>query len=309
MTSIPPKISKNPPPLQPGMDNPWYDYAPFPKRPKLVWPKNARVAFCVVLPLEYYELQPTEDSIRDSRFIGEFGNYSPDYRTWTQREYGNRTGIFRVMDVLDRYQIRAGVAVNAMAAERYPYLIEQFKKRKYEFIAHGTSGNRMISSKMTESQEKAEIAASIAAIEKAAGVMPKGWVGQENGESQRTPQLLADAGLDYVLDWPNDDQPYPMKVGRKFVSMPNQPEWDDVQQLWLRRINTTRYPDIVGDAFELLHHEGGQVFNLSVHPWLMGMAHRIKYLDEALRRIERFGNIWQATPGEIARHYMSTMMG
>ena len=101
----------------------------------------------------------------------------PDYRTWTQREYGNRTGIFRVLDVLDRYQIRAGVAVNAMAAERYPYLIEQFKKRKYEFIAHGTSANRMITSKMSEAEEKAEIAASIAAIEKAAGVTPKGWLG------------------------------------------------------------------------------------------------------------------------------------
>jgi peptidoglycan/xylan/chitin deacetylase (PgdA/CDA1 family) len=304
MTSVP----KNPPPLKAGMDNPWYDYSPFPTRPKLVWPRNARVAFCVVLHLEYYELQPAEDSIRDSRFVGEFGNYRPDYRTWTQREYGNRTGIFRVLDVLDRYQIRAGVAVNAMAAERYPFLIEQFKKRKYEFIAHGTSANRLISSKMTEAQEKAEIAAAMTAIGTAAGMMPKGWLGQEYGESQRTPKLLADAGLDYVLDWPNDDQPYPMKVGRKFVSMPNQPEWDDVQQLWLRRIATPRYPDIVGDAFELLHHEGGQVFSLSVHPWLMGMAHRIKYLDEALRRVERFGNIWQATPGEIAQHYMTTMM-
>ena len=129
---------------------------------------------------------------------------------------------------------------------------------------------------------------------------PKGWLGQDYGESQRTPKLLADAGLDYVLDWPNDDQPYPMKVGKPFVSMPNQPEWDDVQQLLLRRIPTPRYPDLVGEAFELLHQEGGQVFNLSVHPWLMGMPHRIKYLDEALRRIERFGNVWQATPGEIA---------
>lgn len=308
MSSAPPKVPKNPPPLRPGMDNPWYDYAPFPTRPKLTWPKNARVAFCVVLPLEYYELLPPEDAVRDSRYIGEFGNYHPDFRTWTQREYGNRTGIFRVLDVLDRYQIKAGVAVNAMAAERYPFLIEQFKKRKYEFIAHGTSANRLISSKMTEAQERSEIANSVAAIEKASGAKPKGWLGQEYGESQRTPQLLADAGLDYVLDWPNDDQPYPMKVGRKFVSMPNQPEWDDVQQLWLRRINTTRYPDIVSDAFELLHREGGQVFSLSIHPWLMGMAHRIKYLDEALRRIERFGNIWQATPGEIAQHYMTTMM-
>jgi allantoinase len=306
--SVPPNIPKNPPPLRPGMDNPWYDYAPFPTRPKLTWPKTARVAFCVVLTLEYYELLPADSAVRDSRFVGEFGNYTPDYRTWTQREYGNRTGIFRVLDVLDRYQIRAGVAVNAMAAERYPFLIEQFKKRKYEFIAHGVSANRMISSKMSEEEERSEIGTAIAEVEKVSGVRPKGWLGQEYGESQRTPQLLADAGLDYVLDWPNDDQPYPMKVGKPFVSMPNQPEWDDVQQLWLRRIATPRYPDLVGDAFERLHQEGGQVFNLSVHPWLMGMAHRIKYLDEALRRIERFGNIWQATPGEIAQHYRTTMM-
>lgn len=304
-------ISKNPPPLPAGMDNPWYDYVPYPKRPKLNWPRNARVAFYVVLHLEYFELLPPDGTVKDSRFTGEFGVYHPDYRTWTQREYGNRTGIFRVLDVLDRYQIRAGVAVNAMAAERYPFLMEQFKKRNYEIIGHGVSANRMISSKMSEAEEKAEIATSIAAIEKATGTAPKGWLGQEFGESQRTPKLLADAGLDYVLDWPNDDQPYPMHVGdgRKFVSMPNQPEWDDVQQLWLRRINTTRYPDLVGDAFELLHQEGGQVFNLSIHPWLMGMAHRIKYLDEALRRVERFGNVWQATPGEVARHYRETMMG
>ncbi len=301
-------VPKNPPPLKPGMDHAWYDYSPFPKRPRLAWPGNARVAFSVVLHLEYWQLLPAEQSYKDPRFVGEFGNFIPDYRTWTQREYGNRVGIFRVLEVLDRYQVRAGVAVNALAAERYPFLVEQFKRRKYEFIAHGTSANRMITSKMSEAEEKQEIAAAIAALEKATGTRPKGWQGQDYGESERTPRLLADAGLDYVLDWPNDDQPYPMKVGKKFVSMPNQPEWDDVQQLWIRKISTTRYPDMVGDAFELLHREGGQVFSLSVHPWLIGMAHRIKYLDEALRRIERFGNVWHATPGEIATHYMQAMM-
>ena len=301
-------VPKNPPPLKSGMDNPWYDYVPFPKRPKLTWPRNARVASSVLLHLEYWELVPSENSHKDPRFVGEFGSFMPDYRTWTQRDYGNRVGIFRVLDVLDRYQIRAGVAVNALAVERYPYLVEQFKKRNYEFIAHGRSANRMITSKMSEAEERAEIAGAIAAIDKAAGARPTGWLGQDYGESQRTPQLLADAGLDYVLDWPNDDQPYPMKVGKKFVSLPNQPEWDDVQQLWLRRINTTRYPDLVGEAFELLHQEGGQVFNLSIHPWLMGMPHRIKYLDEALRRIERFANVWHATPGEVVRHYIDTMM-
>ena len=301
-------VPKNPPPLAPGMDNPWYDYSPFPARPKLAWPGNARVGFFVLLHLEYWELIPDESSHRDPRHVGEFGSFVPDYRTWTQREYGNRAGIFRVLDVLDRYQVRAGVAVNAMAAERYPYLVEQFRKRRYEFIAHGHSANRMITSKMGEAEERAEIAGCLDAIEKAAGVRPAGWLGQDYGESQRTPGLLAEAGIEYVLDWPNDDQPYAMKTApAPLVSLPNQPEWDDVQQVILRRIPLPRYADMVGEAFEVLHQEGGQVFNLSVHPWVMGVPHRIKYLDEALRRVERFGNVWQATPGEIAAHYRKTL--
>ena len=301
-------VPKNPPPLAPGMDNPWYDYSPFPARPKLAWPGNARVGFFVLLHLEYWELIPDESSHRDPRHVGEFGSFVPDYRTWTQREYGNRAGIFRVLDVLDRYQVRAGVAVNAVAAERYPYLVEQFRKRRYEFIAHGHSANRMITSKMGEAEERAEIAGCLDAIEKAAGVRPAGWLGQDYGESQRTPGLLAEAGIEYVLDWPNDDQPYVMKTApAPLVSLPNQPEWDDVQQVILRRIPLPRYADMVGEAFEVLHQEGGQVFNLSVHPWVMGVPHRIKYLDEALRRVERFGNVWQATPGEIAAHYRKTL--
>src|SRR5262249_43195139 len=121
-----PSVPKNPPPLKPGMDHAWYDYSPFPARPRLTWPGNARVAFCVVLHLEYWELLPDEKSYKDPRFLGEFGSFPPDYRTWTQREFGNRVGIFRVLDVLDRYQIRAGVAVNAVAGERYPFLVDQF---------------------------------------------------------------------------------------------------------------------------------------------------------------------------------------
>ena len=64
-------VPKNPPPLKPGMDNPWYDYAPFPLRPKLTWPRNARVASFVLLHLEYWELIPDESSYRDPRHAGE----------------------------------------------------------------------------------------------------------------------------------------------------------------------------------------------------------------------------------------------
>jgi hypothetical protein len=88
-------------------------------------------------------------------------------------------------------------------------------------------------------------------------------------------------------------------VQRPLVSLPTQPEWDDVQLLWLRRLAMPRYPDIVGEAFDGLYDEGGRVFCLALHPWLIGMAHRIRYLDEALKRISARPKIWQATASEI----------
>ena len=96
-----------------GMDHPHHPYWPLPKRERLTWPDGSRLAFWVLLHLEYWELEPPADAIRDPRFIGEFGSYYPDYRTWTQRDYGNRVGIFRVLELLDRYGLKVTVAANA----------------------------------------------------------------------------------------------------------------------------------------------------------------------------------------------------
>ena len=291
-----------------GMDNPHYVYSPIDRRPTLAWPDGKRIAFWVMLHLEYWELDPPENAHRDPRFVGEYGTYFPDYRTWTQREYGNRVGIFRVLDLLDRHGLRATVALNSSAAARYPYLVEQCRKRGYEFVGHGSHATRMLTSKLGEAEERALIAESLEAVERATGKRPRGWHGQDYGESDRTPRLLAEAGLDYVCDWPNDDQPYAMTVGRPFVSLPAQPEWDDVQLLWLRRVATPRYADVTAEAFETLREEGGRVFCLSLHPWLIGMAHRIKYLDLALQRISAHKDAWQATAGEVVDWYRTTMM-
>ncbi len=291
----------------PGMDQPHYPYWPLPSRPRLQWPNGARVAFWVLLHLEYWELDAPEDAVRDPRFVGELGSYFPDYRTWTQRDYGNRVGIFRVLELLDRYQLKVTVAANSTALERYPYLVAELKRRGYEFAAHGSHATRMITSRMDEAEERALIQSSITAVERATGKRPTGWLGQDYGESARTPRLLAEAGLDYVMDWPNDDQPYRMTVGKPFVSIPNHAEWDDVQLLWLRRVGMPTYAKVLGEAFGALHEEGassGRIFGLSLHPWLIGMAHRIRYLEEALQRIAGHRDVWQATSGEIAAWYL-----
>lgn len=252
-----------------------------------------------MLHIEHWELQAPADAHRDPRFSGEYGSFNPDYGTWGQREYGNRVGVFRVLDALDRHGIRASVALNSSAAERYPQLVRECSARGYEFLGHGSHANRMLTSGMSEDEERTFISDALDTLERVTGVRPRGWLGQDYGESQRTPALLAAAGLDYVADWPNDDQPYPMNAGKPLISLPAQPEWDDVQLLWLRRIAMNCYPDIVDDAFETLYGEGGRVFCLGLHPWMIGQAHRVKYLRTALQRIFTRTHVWQATAGEI----------
>lgn len=295
---------------KPGMDHNLYPFSALPDRPRLHWPNGERIAFWVLLHLEYWELEPPEGAHKDTRFNGPRGTFSPDYKYFTQREYGNRIGIFRILDLLDKYGLKATVAVNAGACERYPNLIEECARRGYEFAAHGEYQSRMITSDMTEDEERGVITRSTATLEAATGVRPTGWLGPDSGESPRTPQYLAEAGYDYLMDWPNDEQPYVMTTEPTLISIPNQMEWDDVQALWIRHVPNPSYPDIVNEAFSTLHKDGadsGRVFGLSLHPWVIGQPHRIKYLAQALDNIAAYDQVWRATAGEIARHYRTTL--
>jgi len=288
---------------RPGMDHDLYPFSPMPGRPSLRWPGGARLAFAPVVYLEHWELDPPRDALRDPRFRDPYGDFRPDYRSYTWREYGARIGIFRVFEVLDRRGLTATVAANTGALERYPQLVGECLRRGWEFAAHGSHATRMVSSAMSEAEERALIAECADAVARATGRRPEGWISQDFGQSARTPHLLAEAGFRYLADWPNDDQPYWMTTRPPILSIPCQSELDDVQLLWHRRVLTPRYPALVEEAVRVLHAEGdasGMSLTLGIHPWLFGMPHRIRYLDEALARIGAFDGVWRTTLGAIA---------
>lgn len=287
---------------QRGMDHDIYAFAPLPTRPKLRLPGGARVAFFIVLHVEYRELTPPADAWRDPRFRGEFGDFAPEYRTWSYREYGNRVGIFRVLDMLDRFRLPVTAAVNARAAERYPTLVAALRQRGYEPVAHGLSAAQMITSRMDEAEERAHIEQSRAILAEAWGTTPRGWLGQDFGVTARTSRLLAELGFDYTLDWPNDERPYWHNPDRSLVAVPAQPDWDDVQTLWLRRVPLQRFAALVGDALARLLEEpdGGRVLGIGIHPWMIGAPHRIRYLGEALQQVTARPGVLAATAGQIA---------
>ena len=293
------------PKFRAGMDHDHYAWSPLnATRRKLEWPNKARVALCVIVVLEQAEWKQPPDHFQVANLAGGYGwGPFPDVTAWSHREYGNRVGVFRVLDVLEKHGIKPTIAMDALTAEHYPFIVRHCMKRNCEFIAHGISVNRMITSRMTEDEERLYIRTSIDALTRATGKAPTGWLGPESGESTRTPQLLAEAGIRYVCDWANDEQPYRMNVSAgELHALPVSLPLDDLNALWERRIDIDRYESMIGETFETLHREGannGRLLVLTLHPFTIGQPFRIGALDAALGHIAKHDGVWTATGSEI----------
>ena len=292
---------------RPGMDHPHYQWSPIVNRGKLRWPDGARVALCVIVNLEHMEWTEPEGTFTTLLAGGMGSRGYPDFARTSHREYGHRVGIFRVLDTLEKHGIKATVAMDAMTAENYPYLVDHCLKRGCEIIGHGISVSRMITGNMTEPEERHYIHSSMDSLAKATGQAPTGWLGPEYGESARTPQLLAEAGISYVCDWANDEQPYPLNVPQgEILALPIMLELDDVNAMADRKVDMDRYSLMLKEGFDAMYEDGaanGRVMVLHVHPWLIGQPFRIGVLDEALGHMVRRQGVWAATGGEIADWY------
>jgi allantoinase len=291
-----------------GMDHAHYDWSPLSRREGLRWPQQARVALCVVVNLEHTEWLPPEGSYQaPAATAGMIQRPYPDYARLTHREYGHRVGIFRVLNVLEQHGIPPTVAMDALTARHYPYLLEHCLQRGCEIAAHGIAATRLITSRMSEADERNYIQETIDILTQATGTAPVGWLGPEYGESARTPQLLAEAGIRYVCDWVNDEQPYRLHTAQgELYALPMLLELDDAHALWQRRVPVNRYGELLSEGFDVLYADGahtGRLLVLHLHPWLIGQPFRIKYLDQALASMVRRQGVWAAQGRAIVDWY------
>ena len=288
-------------------DRPPHEASSITQRPPLRWPNGARLAFAVVVSAEYYEMQPAPENFIPANVPGGFGRAPyPDFRAFSQRDYGNRVGIFRVIEALKRFAMPATAAVDACVASRYPYIVEALQGQGIEIAGHGHAVTNVISSHMTEFAERAYIASALETLARVSGVRPAGWHGTEYGQSERTPALLAELGLDYTLDWPNDEQPFLMRTApRPLMSLAMALELDDVITMWHRRVGAERWRLAVAEALDQIIADGasgGRHLILNLHPWLIGHPHRIGYFEEVLADVRRREGIWTASVSQIAAY-------
>ena len=283
------------------MDNRLYDYSSIVSRPPFQWPGGKRVAFYVGVALEHYLIDKPSTSI-----FGGTALLKPDPLNYGWRDYGMRVGIWRMIEALDRLGIRATAFLNSDVCTRYPDVIEAGRSREWTWVAHGQD-NSTFQTFPTRNEERDYLTAVVDTIEKSTGARPRGWIGPALTETFETPAILAELGLDYVLDWCADDQPFHLNVPG-MLSVPYSIELNDVTLCVTRNLSGPDFVEILKDQYDQLSADGaaaGRVMGIGLHPFIINQPFRHKYLECALAYIAGRPDVWLTTTDDIAAHFRS----
>ncbi len=269
-------------------------YSAAPERPTVHWPNGARLALWIAPNIEHYEYLPQEVRVRDPwpRVP------HPDILGYGLRDYGNRVGVWRLMEVLDRYRLPCTVSLSMAVLEMYPEITEAMLQRDWELMSHGLYNTRYHWG-LSEDEERAAIAQCQDIHQRVTGRALRGWFSPAASNTLATPDLVAEAGISYLCDLYHDDQPTPIRVRQgELYSMPYSMEIND-SIAWRRGMETADFAQKIKDEFDTLYSEGGRVMNLAIHPFIMGQPHRIQALDDALAYMLGHSGVWCATAADI----------
>jgi allantoinase len=279
-----------------------YAYRSIEDRSSGDWPGGKRLAVYIALNIEVFafgeglgaELAP--------------GGPQPDVLNYAWRDYGNRVGVWRMLDEFYRLELPITVLANSRTYDECPGIMEAFRRRGDEVVAHGRT-NAERQGVLDEPAERDLIAEATTRISEEEGRRPEGWLGPWISQSRTTPDLLAEAGYRYLLDWCHDDQPVWMATrgGSRILSIPYPQELNDIPAIVARRVEGRQFAEMIVDGFdEQLAQSAKQplVFGIALHPYIVGQPHRLRPLRGALEHIAAHREaVWLCHAGDIARHW------
>ncbi|HEY5322396.1 MAG TPA: polysaccharide deacetylase family protein [Caldimonas sp.] len=280
-----------------------FEYRPIVGRPDYHWPGGARLAVYLGFNIEHFAF--------GEGLGANLGPVSPppDVLNYSWREYGNRVGAWRCLELFDQLGLPAGVVLNTALYDHAPELVDACVARGDEIIGHGhTNAERQ--GGLSEADERALIERCRDRIAAHGGVAPQGWLSPWISESLCTPDLLAEAGFRYSLNWCHDDQPVRLRTrgGEPLWSVPYPQELNDIPMIVARLMDAKDFAQMVIDnADEMLEQSRRQplVMGLALHPYLIGQPYRLRHLRRALGHLAALrdrGEVWFTTPGPICAH-------
>jgi allantoinase len=278
-----------------------YAHSAIPSRPVYDWPGGKRLALLVVNNIEHFAYRAGlgSDSTGPAPALQNQRNYA-----W--RDYGNRVGLWNLLDTLDELGIPSAHNINAAALDACPEIGPALLARGDEFIGHGRTNSERQDG-LWEEDERRLIEESRDVLARHAGLPPQGWLGPYVAQSAVTLDLLREAGFTYVMDWPADDQPFWMTTrAGKILSVPYSVELNDSPALVARQHSAREFAQMVTDQFEELLRQSEKrplVCSVVLHPFILGQPHRLRVLRQALRHIMAHQDqLWVTRPGEMAAY-------
>ncbi len=291
----------------------YYDFVPMPERKPLKWPDGKRLAVFVTFNLEYWDL--TKDT-EESYYAGGPsilpdplpGNVA-DIPNYTWREYGQRVGIWRLFDIMNKADVPASCTMNAKMGIERPQAVKYCVERGWELVAHNYVQTDLLTNYYFDPEGEREIVLeTIDVYEKVVGKKPAGWLSSSLRTNPSTVDILAEQGLLYTADFLNDDQPYLMQTDHgPIVSVPYTVEINDFMMFMRRGNSTSEAFNVMKEQFDTLYMEGaesGRLMNLGLHPHVIGQPFRARALREFVDYAKQFPDVWWTTREEVAKWYL-----
>ncbi|MEJ8569756.1 polysaccharide deacetylase family protein [Elongatibacter sediminis] len=279
-----------------------FEFSAINERPRWDLPNGARVAVYLVASVEEWDI---EKPVAREYLSSPAGVVTvPNVPNWSWHEYGMRVGIWRLMDALAQRNLKASAAINArVCLGAGEPVARAMREAGWAFIGHSY---HQAAIHIVENQRQV-IQDSFKVLSDYTGTAPKGWLGPGLHETLDTLEHLAEAGFQYVCDWPMDEHPVTMKTDHgPIVAMPYSMEVSDLPMMVVHQHESDAWLKRARDQFDRLYQDGAtqpRAMSMSVHPYITGQPHRIKYFEETLDYILGHDDVWFATAEEIYDWY------
>jgi peptidoglycan/xylan/chitin deacetylase (PgdA/CDA1 family) len=280
-----------------------FTYRPITRRADYRWPGGAGLAVYLGFNVEHFAFGEGLGAA-----IGP-ATPQPDVLNYSWREYGNRVGAWRCLDLFDELGLPTGALINTALYDHCPELVAALVARGDELIGHGHS-NAERQGGLDEAAERALLLACRNCMQTASGQTPAGWLSPWISESLKTPDLLAEAGYRYTLNWCHDDQPTRLRTrdGSGLWAVPYPQEINDIPMIVARQMDGKDFAQLIIDQFDEMRDQARRqplVMGIALHPYLVGQPYRLRHLRRALQHLAGHrdrGEVWFTTPGAICAH-------
>lgn len=286
------------------MANPRIPYRLSSERPKLPPMQGKSILVHLVVNVEHWQF---EHAMPRTIITPPHGRETvPDVPNFSWADYGMRCGLPRILDLFARRGVPASTSFNAGVIDAYPQAAIAMRDAGWEFIGHGMHQK---ATNHVEGGEGALIKACLDKIEAFTGSRVRGWLSPGLRETVETPDLLKEAGLDYVCDWVVDDLPdYMTTRSGPLVAMPYNVEINDSIIYAIERHATgemARRLSFTLEQFEQESAENPRVLAIGLHPHLISVPHRMHELVDMLDRLQASDKVLFTTGSAICDWFTS----